>query len=126
MSRLILCSLAALVTLTFVWTTDAAHPASVVPPAPLPALHSKAGVEFTTQGGWTIATDAAAQTLWSFPPPNHPAFPSAVKRQVVEQAGGISIEMKVLCGGKKDACDALVRSFQQLNAQMAASIREHR
>lgn len=93
--------------------------------AALAALHSKAGVVFTNQDGWTVAEDAATQTIWSFPPPGHPAYPAAVKRQVVEQAGAVSIKMSVHCGATKKACDDLVRSFEQLNAQMAASMRSH-
>lgn len=93
--------------------------------AALAALHSKAGVVLTNQGGWTIAEDAATQTIWSFPPSGHPAYPAAVKRQVVNRADGTYIDMAVHCGASKTACDDLVRSFEQLNAQMAASIREH-
>ena len=92
----------------------------------LTALHSKTGVVFTSKDGWMVASDAAAQTIWSFPPPGHPAYPAAVKRQVVEQAGEISMKMTVLCEATKEACDDLVRSFEQLNAQMSASMRSHR
>lgn len=94
--------------------------------AALVALHSKAGVVFTNKDGWVIADDAAAQTLWSFPPPDHPAYPSVIKRQVVEQAGSLSINMAVLCRATKKACDDLVRSFEQLNDQIKANVRSHR
>jgi hypothetical protein len=77
----------------------------------LAALHSKAGVVFTSHDGWTIAEDDATQTTWSFPPPGHPAYPAAVKRQVIEKDGAASIEMNVLCLATKTACDDLVRSF---------------
>ncbi len=118
----------------------AAQPTPVAPSAPLPeaqsstigyptvdaaleALHAKAGVVFTTRDGWTIANDAAADTLWSFPPPGNPAYPAAVKRQVVEQNGTVSMKMEVLCGATKQACDDLVRSFVQLNDRLSASMR---
>ena len=90
----------------------------------LAGLHSKAGVTFKDQDGWTIAEDAAARTIWSFPPTGHPAYPSAVKRQIVEENGAISVNMSVNCEATKKTCDDLVRTFQELNAQMAAGIRD--
>lgn len=48
------------------------------------ALGRKAGVVFTTENGWDIATDEAALTIWSFSPSDYPAHPAVVKRQVVE------------------------------------------
>jgi hypothetical protein len=91
--------------------------------AALAGLHSKAGVLFRNENGWTIAEDAAAFTYWSFPPPGNPAYPAAVKRQVIDQDGSVSIQMSVHCEASKQACDDLVRSFEQLNAQMSASLR---
>jgi hypothetical protein len=93
--------------------------------AALAALHSKPGVVFKNQGGWTVAEDAADKTIWSFPPAGHPAYPSAVKRQIVPDANGSTIQMSVHCQASKEACDDLVRSFEQLNAQMAAGLRGH-
>ena len=88
--------------------------------AALAALHAKAGVVFTNQNGWTVASDEAAQTIWSFAPEGNPAFPAAVKRQFVQRDGATYLDMKVLCGASKEACDDLVRSFEQLNAEMTA------
>lgn len=110
------------------------------PPAPLPEatghptgyasvaealadLHTKASVVFSIESGWTIATDKATNTIWSFPPPGNSAFPAAVKRQFVEQNGAVILNMSVQCEASKSACDDLVRQFQQLNAAVAASIR---
>jgi len=90
--------------------------------AALAALHSKSGVVFTTQDGWTIADDAAEQTIWSFPPPGHPAYPSVVKRQLVVQDSATNLLMSVRCDAAKKACDDLVRSFEKLNAAMSASL----
>ena len=95
--------------------------------AALAALHAKSGVVFSTFRGWTIANDEAAQAIWSFPPPVHPAYPSAVKRQVKGRAGGGSeIDMKVLCAASKSVCDDLVRSFEQLNSSMNSGLPSHK
>jgi len=91
--------------------------------AALTALHSKAGVVFTTRNGWTIAEDAATRTIWSFPPVGNAAYPAAVKRQIVEEGGSVSIDMAVHCEAKKQACDDLVRSFEQMNARMSDGMR---
>ena len=88
----------------------------------LVALDAKPGVVFRMQAGWTIAEDAPAQTFWSFPPPGDPAYPSAVKRQLVQSGKGVEMNMTVLCQSTKAACDNLVRQYQQLNAQMKGSL----
>jgi len=93
--------------------------------AALAALHSKPGVEFTVQNGWTVASDPSTKTIWSFPPPGNPAYPAAVKRQLVTDAEGTSIQMNIHCQASKEACDDLVRSFKELNAQMATEMRGH-
>ncbi|HZZ89845.1 MAG TPA: DUF4019 domain-containing protein [Caulobacteraceae bacterium] len=87
--------------------------------AALADLHARPGVVFSEQNGWTIATDQAALTIWSFPPADDAAYPAAVKREVKRAAGGGStITMTVLCGATKDACDDLVRAFARLNNQI--------
>jgi hypothetical protein len=91
------------------------------PAAALDDLKKRPGVVITTQNGWTVANDKAAATLWSFPPPGYPSYPAVVKRELVQQGGAFSVKMDVLCNGSKEACDDLVRTFQELNAQMAAS-----
>lgn len=91
--------------------------------AALAALHAKSSVVFTNVGGWTIADDEAASTIWSFPPPGNAAYPAAVKRKIVEKSGAVSLEMSVICEATKQACDDLVRSFQQLNAQITVGMR---
>jgi len=90
--------------------------------AALRALKSRPGVQFATQAGWTIATDEAAKTIWSFAPASDPAYPAVVKREVVQTGTVIEMKMSVLCGASKPACDNLVRQFEQLNAQMKASM----
>lgn len=85
------------------------------PARALAALRARPDVTITEQHGWTIAADRANHTIWSFAPPQHPAYPSAVSRQAVQKDGFWSIEMRVNCGAQKPVCDALVRDFEQLN-----------
>ena len=94
--------------------------------AALAGLHAKPGVVFSTRDGWTVADDKATLTLWSFPPPGHPAYPSAVMRQLVQMGGGWGVTMKVMCGATKAACDDLVRSFEALNEKMRADLQSRR
>ena len=76
----------------------------------------------SVKDGWTVASDPSGPTIWSFPPKGHPAYPSAVKRQIENRAGGAYVNMNVLCEASKSACDDLVRSFQALNEQMRQSL----
>ena len=90
--------------------------------AALQALQHKSGVNIVNQGGWTVIDDPSEQTIWSFAPPGHPAYPAAVRRQIVKESGGFSLKMNVLCQAAKQPCDKLVADFQELNKKMRESI----
>lgn len=90
----------------------------------LAGLRARAGVTMSQAHGWTIATDEAAQTVWSFAPPDDPSYPAVVKRAVVERDGHVFMDMRVLCEASKAACDTLVRQFQQMNERIAAQRRK--
>jgi hypothetical protein len=96
------------------------------PAAALEALRAKPGVSFSDQGGWTIAEERSSATLWSFTPVSHPAYPSAVKRQLVNEDGKVNLRMSISCSATKGVCDALVRDFETLNQQMIEAIRAGR
>ena len=84
--------------------------------AALAALKAKPGVTFAEQDGWTIATDDAANAVWSFPPERDPAYPAVVRRQMTAGAkGALVVQMDVLCSASKTACDDLVRAFERMN-----------
>ena len=65
--------------------------------AAMDALRSRPGVVFTTENGWTIATDEAAYTIWSFAPRDYPAYPAVVRRRVVREGAQIGMRMDILC-----------------------------
>jgi hypothetical protein len=93
------------------------------PEAALAALRAKPGVEFSTQDGWTIAADAATNTVWSFPPEHDPAYPAVVKRQITPAPdGAMSVQMDVLCAASKTACDDLVKAFQRMNDEARSQL----
>src|SRR5882672_10657895 len=88
------------------------------PQAALDALRSKLGTRIFVQQGWTIVEDRESASVWSFAPEKHPAYPAVVKRTTYEKDGKVYIGMQVKCGATKDACDALVREFQELNERL--------
>ena len=91
--------------------------------AAVEALSARNDLNTSVQGGWTIIEDRSANTFWSFTPPNHPAYPAAVKRTIVSRGDGISIEMTALCQASKAACDKLMEEFKELNERMSQSMR---
>jgi len=93
--------------------------------AALEALRGQSGVDFSLQGGWTIANDRASHTLWSFAPADHPAYPAVVRRTVVPRDGQVFIEMGVLCQAQKPACDRLTAEFQAENEKIRDSMRRN-
>jgi hypothetical protein len=88
----------------------------------LTTLRSRGDVDVSEQNGWTIISEPAKQSLWSFTPPNHPAHPAAVRRTVVQQGSTIGVQMSVLCQAERAACDKLVAEFQTLNERMRQDI----
>ena len=93
------------------------------PEAALAALHAKPGVEFSTQDGWTIASDPDTNAVWSFPPEHDPAYPAVVKRQMLPtKAGGVAVQMDVMCSASKTACDDLVRAFERMNDEVKSQL----
>jgi hypothetical protein len=90
----------------------------------LAALRARTDVTFTTQSGWTIATEGEGLTIWSFTPADHPAHPAYVKRWSFQKDGAWYLDMQVMCGASKAACDKLVSDFQKLNEQMRESIQK--
>jgi hypothetical protein len=92
------------------------------PTAALQALRTKPGVIIREENGWYVATDPSDYTLWSIAQPSNPAYPTAVKRTVVQSESVVSVRMKVLCGASKQVCDHTVQLFQQLNNQIRQSM----
>ncbi|KNC66662.1 hypothetical protein [Pseudoalteromonas ardens] len=78
-------------------------------------LKEDSSVDVRNERGWTIATMKSGRVMWSFTPPNHPAHPSFVKREVIENDGRIYIETSARCGASKQICDDLVQDFIKLN-----------
>lgn len=98
--------------------------------AALADLRGRPGVEESEQAGWPVfldkGADGASVTLWSFAPAGHPAFPAVAKRQLSSVSGKTVLSMSIACEAEKAPCDALVRSFERLNAQMTESLNAQR
>lgn len=71
-----------------------------------------------TDDGWTLANDAANQTLWTFSPATHPAYPAVVKRRIVDTGGEVQLRMAILCEAAQAACDQLKADYEALNQQV--------
>jgi hypothetical protein len=85
--------------------------------AALADLKNKPGIQISVQRGWTIVEDTQEKTIWSFTPPDHPAKPAVIKRQIVSENAQIKMKMSALCEAEKIHCDALLAQFQALNRQ---------
>jgi hypothetical protein len=69
------------------------------------ALTAKSGVTFRTENGWTIAKDDVEIAIWLFAPPDHPAYPSVIKRTTVNRNNKSFMQTSVKCEATKDICD---------------------
>lgn len=84
------------------------------------AMEADQNAARTDYGGWIIYNIAnqGSYTLWSITPEDHPANPSAIRRDVVSKDGEVYIQMKALCQAEKTACDDLIAEFRQINADI--------
>jgi hypothetical protein len=77
----------------------------------------KLAVSFRDKAYVTI-NDAAKGTLWTFTVAGHPAHPSVVCRQPVEDGDKLRIDMAIQCAAPDDECERLARAFEDLNRKM--------
>jgi hypothetical protein len=78
----------------------------------LTALQATPGVMFRSEGGWSVAYDSEQIVSWLLTPLGHAAYPSIVKRHVVNTAAGAEMATDIRCFAKKVACD---RYFAKLS-----------
>lgn len=101
-----------------------AAPAYATAKAAFEAVRAKSGVKVSTLSGWTVIEDGSTLSVWSFTPPNHPAAPAAIHRQVVQEGGNLFVKMNVLCEAPRPACDALVTEFEKLNTRVRNDLKQ--
>jgi hypothetical protein len=76
--------------------------------------------------GYVVINDADKGTLWTFTVAGHPAHPSVVCREPVEDAGKLRMEMGVQCEAPQAECERLVRGFEDLNQKMLKELERQR
>jgi hypothetical protein len=81
------------------------------------ALESDSEAKITEFEGWTIFNQKGdgSYILWSFTPHQHPAHPTAIRREIVKRDEEILINMNALCESGKFECDQLIDQFKQIN-----------
>ena len=84
----------------------------------LSALQAREDVFISMEDGWTIITEPGGLTIWSFSPPDQPAYPAVAKRVFYQEEGAWFIKMDVRCEARKTACDQLQQDFEALNESM--------
>jgi hypothetical protein len=85
----------------------------------LASLKQMKDVSFSEVRGWTIVTDEAHLTVWSFAPKTDPSYPAVVKRMVTSTGTGSKVTLSVLCEADKASCANLVREFNNTNSRGA-------
>jgi hypothetical protein len=78
----------------------------------LASLKLMKDTSFSVVRGWTIVTDEAHLTVWSFSPKTDPSYPAVVKRMVISTGSGSKVTLSVLCEADKGSCANLVREFK--------------
>ena len=78
------------------------------------ASQAKTRGYISQSGCWVVAEDTQASTVWLLTPPGHPAYPSLVKRTLVNSADGAYFETNVRCFASQEVCDKFFGSSQKL------------
>jgi hypothetical protein len=82
----------------------------------------KLGESFRDKAYVTV-NDPSKGTIWTFTVAGHPAHPSVVCRQPVEEGGRLRFEMGgVQCEASEGECERLVRGFEALNEKMLKEV----
>jgi hypothetical protein len=78
------------------------------------------GVVLKHSQGWKVASKITGRkkTTWTFPPSDHKAYPSVVKRVFSRVDGELDIKTTVHCGASKAICDDFVRGFIKVNRKL--------
>jgi hypothetical protein len=75
-------------------------------------LHANPAVTFRDEKGWIVALDTKTSVAWLLTPVGHPAYPSIVRRRIVNRADGAHLETKILCLASQAVCDKYFASVQ--------------
>ena len=70
--------------------------------------------------GWTSFNQKVdgKYIIWSFTPQDHPVHPTAVRREIVNNDGDVSISMAAMCHSSRFDCDQLIEQFRQINENL--------
>ena len=84
------------------------------------ALNADPAAGMQEHEGWTIFNQKGEgkYVLWSFTPLDHPAHPTAIRREVVKKEGEIFIKMDALCDSDQLDCDLLIDQFKKINERI--------
>lgn len=93
----------------------------------LAAVIGTPGVVALDQAGWSMARVEEGEgrvTIWSFAKFSHPAYPTAVRRTIVDRDGMFDMQTRIRCEGPAPACDDVRREFAELEARVRARMAE--
>ena len=81
------------------------------------ALESNPDAQLTEYEGWAIfkLKGGGKYELWSFTPPEHPANPTVIRREIVKRGDEILISMDAFCESNMFDCDDLIEQFKEIN-----------
>jgi hypothetical protein len=90
------------------------------------ALKNDPQAKARSNEGWLLVNvpSGTNEGIWAFTPLSDPSFPAVVRRKVLKRDGQLFVDMGVLCGGPKPACDRLVATFNTLNEEMKKDLAE--
>ena len=95
------------------------------PQAALDALRKRTDVEIGVQKKWLVIRDNPNKAIWTFAPPDHPAYPAVIKRMVSSKDGNEKMETSALCQAKREACDAMMKEVRAADEKMRSTLQKN-
>ena len=75
---------------------------------------------------YVTINDASNGTIWTFTVAGHPAHPSAICREPVEEGGKLRIDMSIQCEASEAQCEELAQGFEVLNRKMLKELEKQK
>jgi hypothetical protein len=75
---------------------------------------------------YVTINDEEAGTIWTFTLAGHPAHPSVVCREPVEEGGKLRIGMGIQCEAEDARCEELAQGFADLNKKMLKELEKQK
>lgn len=88
------------------------------------ANNPSASPDVEEESGWVmyVLQDADQLEIWTFPPVGSPAYPAAIRQEVVETEDAIDVQLHILCEAARQQCAQLEEEYVEFTSKLIESL----